>query len=216
MLRSAMLGNARRLGGFVFAATALLFAMFLFSRDQIRANERQVMIAQLNSVLAAVHYDNDILAGMTRLHAEAATGVATPMPYYRASQGKRVVALVFTVVAPDGYGGPITLLIGVKPDGEILAVRVIAHQETPGLGDGIEIKKSPWVTQFDSQSLSRTQASDWKVKKDGGRFDQMTGATITPRAVVKAVRALLLYFRMHKTQLLAEPESKQETYHARL
>ena len=136
------------------------------------------------------------------------------MPYYIAKQGKTVVAIVFTVVAPDGYSGPIKLLIGVKPSGEILSVRVIAHQETPGLGDGIDIKKSSWITQFDHQSLTKTSFANWKVKKDGGAFDQLTGATITPRAVVKAIKTLLGYYRTNKSQLLKH--QRGDSQHAAL
>jgi len=215
-LRRAIFASARRLGGFVFVATALVFAMYLTTRTQIRENQRQVMIAQLNSVLAGVHYDNNILADAARLKDSHATGVSTPMPYYLARLAGHVVAAVFTVTAPDGYSGPITMLIGIKPDGEILAVRVIAQQETPGLGDAIDIRKSSWITQFTRQSLSMMPLADWKVKKDGGRFDQLTGATITPRAVVKSIRTLLLYYQNNKTRLLARTAENKETSHAKL
>lgn len=201
-LINMIIGNARRLGLFVFAVTALVFAMFFYTHKEIRTNEHQTMVAQLASVLAAVHYDNDLLGHVMYLKAETATGVATPMPYYLAKQDKAVVAIVFTVVAPDGYSGPIKLLIGLKPNGEIIAVRVVAEQETPGLGDGIDIKKTPWVSQFDHQSLKKTPLSEWKVKKDGGAFDQLTGATITPRAVVKAIKTLLVYYHANKSQFL--------------
>jgi electron transport complex protein RnfG len=215
-LRNMILGNGRKLGLFVLVATALVFSMFFLTHDQISANERQVMVTQLESVLASVHYNNDILDEASQLTAAQATGVAVPMPYYLAKQGKAVVAIVFTVVAPDGYSGPIKLLIGLKPSGEILSVRAIAHQETPGLGDGIEIKKSSWITQFDHQSLHTTALADWKVKKDGGAFDQMTGATITPRAVVKAVKTLLSYYQAHKTQLLSQQARHEDSPHASL
>jgi electron transport complex protein RnfG len=205
-IRTMMVGHARKLGLFVFAATALVFSMFFLTRQQINSNERQVMIDQLNSVLAAVHYNNDLLGQVMQLNAADATGVAAPLPYYLARQDKSIVAFVFTVVAPDGYSGPIKMLIGIRPTGEILAVRVIDHQETPGLGDGIEIKKSRWITQFDRQSLQKTSLANWKVKKDGGAFDQMTGATITPRAVVKAIKTLLVYYQAHKQQLLMQAQ----------
>jgi len=205
-----IIANARKLGLFVFVATAVVFSIFFVTHKQINANERQVMIDQLESVLASVHYDNDLLGTALQLDAIAATGVADPLPYYIAKQHGNIVAYVFTVVAPDGYSGPIKLLIGLKPDGDILAVRVIAHQETPGLGDGIDIKKSSWITQFKQQSLQKTMRSNWKVKKDGGAFDQMTGATITPRAVVKAIKTLLVYYRANKNHLLS-PNNKQET-----
>lgn len=211
-----VIANARKLGLFVFVATAMVFSMYFFTRTQIDTNERQVMIGQLESVLASVHYDNDLLGHAFQLNAEQATGVAGPMPYYLAQQEHRIVALVFTVVAPDGYSGPIKMLIGLRPNGEILAVRVIAHQETPGLGDGIDIKKSSWITQFHNQSLARTKAADWKVKKDNGSFDQMTGATITPRAVVKAIKTLLVYYRSHQHQLLARSRQQEDSPHASL
>ena len=186
-IRQMMIANARRLGLFVFIATAMVFSVFFSTRQQINANERQVMIDQLESVLAAVHYDNDLLGQVRQLQA---------------------------VSAPDGYSGPIKLLIGVKPSGEILSVRVIAHQETPGLGDGIDIKKSSWITQFDHQSLTKTSFANWKVKKDGGAFDQLTGATITPRAVVKAIKTLLGYYRTNKSQLLKH--QRGDSQHAAL
>jgi len=216
MLRAAIIGNARKLGLFVSISTALVFAMFILTRHQISANQREVMIAKLETVLAAVHYDNNLLGQVAHLNNAEATGVSAPMPYYLARHGTTIVALVFTVVAPDGYAGPIKMLIGIRPSGEVLAVRVIEHQETPGLGDGIEIKKSAWINQFDHQSLAETASGEWKVKKDGGRFDQLTGATITPRAVVKAIRTLLLYYRTHKLQLLASPDKQQEIKHAGL
>jgi electron transport complex protein RnfG len=214
--RNMIIGNGRSLGLFVLGATALVFSMFLLTRDQISVNERQVMIEQLESVLLSVHYDNDILAQAHTLNAAQATGVNTPMPYYIATSRHAPVALVFTVIAPDGYAGPIKLLIGLRPTGEILSVRAIAHQETPGLGDAIEIKKSNWISQFDRQSLHKTALAEWKVKKDTGHFDQLTGATITPRAVVKAIRNLLIYFQANQTQLLHPHVTSQEPLHATL
>jgi electron transport complex protein RnfG len=215
-IRNTMIANARKLGLFVFVATALVFSMYFVTRTQISANERQVMVGQLESVLASVHYDNDLLGQTLELNAVQATGVARPMPYYLAQQGKSIVAIVFTVVAPDGYAGPIKMLIGIRPSGEILAVRVIAHRETPGLGDGIDIKKSSWITQFAHQSLQKTTSANWKVKKDNGVFDQMTGATITPRAVVKAIKTLLLYYRGHKNRLLVQSRKQEGSQHATL
>lgn len=207
--QNPIIANARKLGLFVFASTALVFSMFFVTEDQINANERHTMIDQLESVLASVRYNNDLLGGVLQLDAVDATGVAGPMPFYIAKQNDRTVAIVFTVTAPDGYAGPIKLLIGIKPNGEVLAIRVIAHEETPGLGDGIDIKKSSWISQFDHQSLQKTALASWKVKKDNGAFDQMTGATITPRAVVKAVKTLLSYYRANKTRILVQ-HARQE------
>ena len=111
------------------------------------------------------------------------------------------VALAMEPVAPDGYGGAIKLLVAIAYDGSVLGVRVVNHQETPGLGDAIEIAKSKWVTEFNGRSLSNLDAKAWHVKKDGGTFDQFTGATITPRAVVKAVYHCLEYFKTNRDKL---------------
>ena len=118
-----------------------------------------------------------------------------------------IIALAWEVVAPDGYSGSIRILVGVRPDGSIYAIRVTDHKETPGLGDGI-VKNDSWLAGFMDQSLSSTT---WKVKKDGGDFDQFTGATISPRAVVKAVKAALVFFNSHKQAILARLQKQAST-----
>ena len=114
---------------------------------------------------------------------------------YRARLGGEPVAAVFNSIAPDGYSGSIHLLVGVYVDGSLAGVRVVKHSETPGLGDGIEKRKSDWIDIFDGKSLANPGANGWRVKRDGGVFDQLTGATITPRAVVEAVHNTLLYYQ---------------------
>jgi electron transport complex protein RnfG len=107
------------------------------------------------------------------------------------------VAAIFNSVAPDGYNGKIHLLVGVYIDGRLAGVRVVKHAETPGLGDAVEIRKSPWIDDFAGKSLTNPIQERWRVKRDGGDFDQFTGATITPRAVVAAVRNTLLYYQQN-------------------
>ena len=118
----------------------------------------------------------------------------------------RLAGLAWEVVAPDGYSGSILILVGVKPDGQVFAIRITRHQETPGLGDGI-VKNDGWLASFVNQSLDSTH---WKVKKDGGDFDQFTGATITPRAVVKAVKSALQFFNTHKQAMLDRLQKVQK------
>jgi len=130
-------------------------------------------------------------------------GTQEPVTVYRARKHGQPVALFATPVAPDGYSGPIQLLIGVRADGALAGVRVLSHKETPGLGDGIDEKRSPWILAFTGKSLSDPGPDGWKVKKDGGAFDQFTGATITPRAVVKATHKFLEYVQTHREQLFA-------------
>ena len=135
------------------------------------------------------------------------------MPAYIATLRGQPSAVILQVTAPDGYSGAIHLLVGIKAGGQLAGVRVLRHKETPGLGDKIELSKSPWVKSFDNKSLANPGADGWAVKKDGGKFDQFAGATITPRAVVKAVHQALQYFDQHQAELLAPSATSQESEH---
>ena len=134
-------------------------------------------------------------------HLRNALGTQQAVPVYRAFRNGEPVAALLTPVAPNGYSGEIRLLVGIYADGRVAGVRVLGHKETPGLGDAIEIERSDWITSFAGRSLGNPPLEDWKVKRDGGVFDQFTGATITPRAVVQAVRKTLLYFERHRDEL---------------
>jgi len=138
---------------------------------------------------------------------EALLGTDKPVTVYRARKVGEAVALVIAPIAPDGYSGSIKLLVGINVDGSLSGVRVVAHRATPGLGDAIDETRSDWIHVFNGKSLQAPVISRWAVKKDGGDFDQLTGATITPRAVVKATRNALLYYRDHQEALLAPPET---------
>jgi electron transport complex protein RnfG len=126
--------------------------------------------------------------------------------------------VVLEAAAADGYSGEIKLLVGILADGRLGGVRVIAHKETPGLGDYIDIARSEWIRQFDGKALDDPPADGWKVRKDGGRFDYMAGATITPRAIVRAVRRVLEYHADHRAALgldSAPTAANEETQHVR-
>jgi electron transport complex protein RnfG len=156
-------------------------------------------------------YDNDLIGSQRLLPANDLLGTSQPSAVWIARKGGQISGLVLEAIAPDGYGGDIALLIGVSVAGDILGVRVTAHHETPGLGDYIDIAKSGWIRQFDGRSLTQPESKLWKVKKDGGAFDSVAGATITPRAVVKAVRSALEYVDKHRAELLgAQPPPIQE------
>jgi electron transport complex protein RnfG len=132
---------------------------------------------------------------------------------YRARKAGKPVAVVLTVVAPNGYSGPIVLLVGIDYSGDITGVRVVKHRETPGLGDAIEIERSDWIERFTGKSRRNPGRAGWKVKRDGGEFDQLTGATITPRAVVAAVSGALEYFEHNRDNLFisnAEIQARDE------
>lgn len=184
MLRAGML-----LAVFAVIAASMLAGVHALTRDQIVAAQQARLLRELNAVLPESRYDN-ALANDTLSLVDPALG-AGPRRVYLARRDGRPVASIFSVTAPDGYSGGIDLLVGVGVDGQLTGVRVTQHRETPGLGDKIELRKSSWITGFDGLSLTNTPLTDWAVRKDGGRFDQFTGATITPRAVVAAVTRTL-------------------------
>ena len=161
-----------------------------------------MLIAQ---VLPASLHDNDLLDAAISLPADDLLGTRLASRAWVARKHGQATGLVLEAIAPDGYSGDIALLIGVNADSRITGVRVTAHKETPGLGDYIDIAKSRWITQFDGKSLTDPTDPGWKVQRDGGRFDARAGATITPRAVVKAVNGALHYVARHRAELLAAP-----------
>lgn len=181
--------------------TGLLSGTERHSAPYIAANERQTLLNSLRVVIPADSFDNDILADVTEISDPELLGMDEPTRVYRARWRGGDRAVAFRLVAPDGYSGAIRLLMAVRADGVVSGVRVIGHRETPGLGDTIEARRSDWILGF--TGLSRTDPHDaaWGVKRDGGHFDQFTGATITPRAVVKAVHNGLLFFDRHRAQL---------------
>ena len=137
-----------------------------------------------------------------QLESDERLGQEEAFTVYLAKKNNVVSALIFPVTATDGYSGIIKLLVGINIDGTLAGVRVVSHKETPGLGDAIEIQRSDWILSFNNKSLDNPTGKGWAVKRDGGVFDQFTGATITPRAVVKAVHLSLIYFDRHKKDLI--------------
>ncbi len=190
---------------FTALGTGLLAYTFDITKHNIAKNEEQAKRDLIAQALPKNLYDNDIVNDAVLLPATPELGTTQASHAYRGRLRGEPSALVLQAIAPDGYSGKIALLIAIQRNGEIAGVRVVTHNETPGLGDYIDIAKSDWIKQFDHTSLARPQASGWKVKKDGGHFDYMTGATITPRAVVKAVYKALRYYEQHGAQIFAQP-----------
>ncbi len=176
-----------------------------FSRDRIAANERQYLLQQLSQVVSPDLYDNDLAANQTQVQDPALLGMQEPADVYVGTRAGKPAVLLFTVNAPDGYNGNIRLLVGVMRNGQVTGVRVISHRETPGLGDAIEISRSNWIAGFAGRSLGDPPPEAWAVRADGGEFDQLTGATITARAVINAVRNTLIYFEQNQDELLQMP-----------
>lgn len=186
---------------FAIVATSLVSFTETSTRDTIAENQRQTLLAAINAIIDSDDYNNDIINDTLTIAAEPELGTKEPTTVYRARNNNNPVAAVFTSIAPNGYNGDIQLLIGVNYDGTLTGVRVIRHKETPGLGDKIDVKKADWILQFSGLSINQPVESKWKVKKDGGEFDQFTGATITPRAVVSAVKRALDFFNSNRAQL---------------
>jgi electron transport complex protein RnfG len=171
--------------------------------DVIKRNEQLYTLRKLNTILPATRYDNDLLDDQIELSANPLLSGETSIAY-RAFKDGKPVAVVLSPIAPNGYNGPINMLVGINFDATIAGVRIIRHRETPGLGDAIEAERSDWVQIFNGTSLQNPTEKKWKVKRDGGHFDQFTGATITPRAVVKAVRSALVYFNQNRDKLFMQ------------
>lgn len=194
---------------FVIAFTASLATVYALTKPGIDASAAEEKLKAINAVLPADLYDNDLLKDTLILPATPELGLDEASTVYRARKGGEPSALVVEAVAPDGYAGKIRLLVAVRATGEVVGVRVTQHKETPGLGDYIEPKKDknkarPWISQFDGLSLDKVPTSQWKVKKDGGRFDSVAGATVTPRAVIKAAHKAVQYATENRDRLFAK------------
>lgn len=171
------------------------------TKQMIADNEKKVLLRNLYALLPADKLDNDIAQDTLLLPPSHLLGTDSPATAYRARKQEQPVAVIFNAIAPDGYNGNIHLLIGVYENGKIAGVRAVKHNETPGLGDAIEIRKSDWILGFNDKSLQNPLLEKWKVKRDGGDFDQITGATITPRAIVNAVKNTLDYYQQNRESL---------------
>ena len=191
---------------FGVSGSLLVGVIYESTAEQVAENERQAMLTSLHQLLPADRFDNDLLASQIMLAADTRLGQQDPSPAYIARKNNAVSAVIFSVIAPDGYSGAIKLLVCINVDGTVNGVRVVQHKETPGLGDWIETARSQWILGFNGKSLEIPNAKGWQVKRDGGVFDQFSGATITPRAVIKAVHQCLLYFDRNRKNLLKTSE----------
>ena len=198
----SVLKNSLVLALFAAVTVAVVAITQQSTESRIAEAERDAQIRILGEILPAHSYDNALLDQMIYLN-EPLLGHQKATPAYLAILNGEPAAVILQANAPDGYSGTIQLLVGIMADGTLSAVRVIQHKETPGLGDRIDLAKSPWIKSFDGKSLSNPAERGWAVKKDHGDFDQFAGATITPRAVVAAVHKALQYFDQEHAQLFA-------------
>ncbi len=206
--------NALILGAFALVTTCLIVLTFLGTKDTIKAQQQRVLLQVINDVVPAESFTNDIQHNCASLPVDQQLGGADDLKVYRgySINNTQLTSVAIETVAADGYSGDISLIVGVS--GEFLStvtgVRVLEHKETPGLGDKIDLRISDWILSFNNQQYQPQQTSHWAVKKDGGQFDAFTGATITPRAVIKAVLNTVQYVQTHQNELaLADNECVQ-------
>jgi electron transport complex protein RnfG len=206
MLRQSVSRNSLLLGGFAIATTLLISGTYLLTRDTIAESRRQAEQRALLEIVPRERHDNQLLDDTLPARAgEGELGLHEDKPIYLARRAGETVAAILPVRAPDGYSGAIDMIVGVNRDGTVAGVRVLNHRETPGLGDKVDLAKSDWILTFEGRSLDDPAPENWRVKKDGGVFDQFTGATITPRAVVAATRRALEYAKAHHARLFDQP-----------
>ncbi len=186
----------------LLASTALSISYFV-TKTPIEESDVRAKRIFLNQVIPSNLYDNNLVKDTISVEPNPLIGNKKNIDIYRAKKNNQVIAVIIETIAPDGYSGEIKTLVGIDQEDKILGVRVITHKETPGLGDYIEIEKSQWIKNFDLKSLDKMTEKEWAVKKDGGDFDYVSGATITPRAVIKSTYKSLLYAKENKKRLFA-------------
>lgn len=222
--------TAATMVAFALIGTALLAYFFDITRAPIEKSEAEARLALFRQILPDERYygssksdhdhhksDDSLLNNVIEIAPNDLLGNKTPSKAYIAKHDHQFAAVILEAIAHDGYSGDIKLLIAIRADGTVSGVRVLTHKETPGLGDYIDIAHGNWIKLFDNESVEKTPLEQWKVKKDGGKFDYMVGATITPRAVVKAVSKSLQFFAQNKPMLeqssAHEPKVEHESEH---
>ncbi|OEF93575.1 electron transport complex subunit RsxG [Vibrio splendidus] len=201
---NAIKKNGLVLAIFACASTGLVAVTHYLTKDQIKQQEQAQLLSVLNQVIPHDLHDNELFSACTLVEAEE-LGTEQAMPAYIATLNGEPSAIAIEAIAPDGYNGAIKVIVGMKIDGTILGTRVLSHRETPGLGDKIDLRVSDWILSFAGKQVTESNLDHWKVRKDGGDFDQFTGATITPRAVVKSVKQAVQYVNQNNQALLAQP-----------
>lgn len=194
--------NSLILGVFAIFTVGVIAFTQQATSERIAAEQQRMQMRALNEILPDDQHDNDLLDDSFTVDDHRYLGLPGPATGWRGRSNGKVNAVILPVVTMDGYSGRIDLLVGIHANGELAGVRVVNHRETPGLGDKLELARSDWILSFNGKSLSLPAPAGWAVRKDGGEYDQFTGATITPRAVVRAVHDALLYFEEHRTELL--------------
>ncbi|KOR32552.1 hypothetical protein TI05_06550 [Achromatium sp. WMS3] len=205
LLHNKLLHSALLLGTFTLVCIGFVAMVHQITQPLINKNSYNYLLKRLEELVPADLVDNDIVNDILDSiaidsNAKKWLGKSSNRIYRGRKQGKPVAAIINTFI-PHGYGGPIQLLVAVQHDGILRGVRVLSHKETPGLGDRIEETKSPWILSFTGKSLQNPPRQSWQVQKDGGEFDQLTGATITSRVMIRAIRDTLIFAEHYKSDI---------------
>lgn len=183
--------------------TSLVATTYHFTADRIAANDKALLEESLHPALSDIFFDSGVSESLLVVSPPHGLPGSEAALVYRVYANGEPVAALFAVTARDGFSGPIRILIGIDIEGVITGIRILQHRETPGLGDKIVASRSDWVHQFAGRSIGDPVVTEWAIRSDGGQFDQLTGASITPRAVIKAMRDTLIYFGAHKDEIFA-------------
>ncbi|MGJ8682315.1 electron transport complex subunit RsxG [Paraglaciecola sp.] len=210
-VQSNMTKNGLILGIFAVVTTGLIALTYFGTKQQIAEQQQKKLLSILNAVVDENSYDNNIHLDCAEITAPNFLGTDTPSRIYRATSQGQPTAVAIETTAPDGYSGKIKLVVGmfsadpaqVSKQATVSGVRVLEHKETPGLGDKIELRINDWILDFNQQEYNADNAHMWAVKKDGGQFDQFTGATITPRAVVGAVKKSIEFYLANRDDIFS-------------
>ena len=210
-MTDGLLKTGLTLAAIAAICTAAVAATYQLTRDRIAANEQALLEQSLEPALSGVVFDSSITDSMLIIPAPHQLPGNDDAIVYRVYAGSAPAAALFAVTARDGYAGPIRILLGIAYDGTVTGVRILEHRETPGLGDKIESSRSDWVFQFEGRSLGDPPVDGWAIRRDGGEFDQLSGASVTPRAVVGAIQQTLIYFEANREEIFSAPATENES-----
>lgn len=210
-MTSGLLKTGLTLAAIAAICTAAVAATYQLTRERIAANEQALLEQSLEPALSGVFFEGSVTESMLVIRPPHGLPGDEDVIVYRVYAEDAPVAALFAVTAGDGYAGPIRILLGIGYEGTVTGVRILEHRETPGLGDKIESSRSDWVFQFDGRSLGDPAADDWTIRRDGGQFDQLSGASVTPRAVLGAIRETLIYFDANREEIFSAPATEEES-----
>ena len=210
-MTDGLLKTGLTLAGIAAICTAAVATTYQLTRDRIAANEQALLEQSLEPALSGIVFDSSITESMLIIPAPHQLPGNDDAIVYRVYAGSAPAAALFAVTARDGYAGPIRILLGIAYDGTVSGVRILEHRETPRLGDKIESSRSDWVFQFEGRSLGDPPADGWAIRRDGGEFDQLSGASVTPRAVLGAIQATLIYFEANREEIFSAPATEEES-----